>query len=202
MNGPANQNMRPGDWLCFDCNYVNFASRKECNRCKTKKPDNYGAPIAPMMKDMYGMPPQRLDQQKEVRPNDWECPDCNVSNFENRDACFKCNIPKPENAILTISLKNWECGQCFASNHAKRRECFKCQCSKPEDAKEIESLKDWFCPSCSHECSAKNELPPLWWCQTWTGKGIGGKSRLEMWAMWNNELVMAKGMLQMLNREE
>jgi hypothetical protein len=29
------------------------------------------------------------------RPGDWNCAQCNVSNFASRQACFKCNAPKP-----------------------------------------------------------------------------------------------------------
>jgi hypothetical protein len=27
---------RDGDWICFNCNNLNFSFRKKCNRCKTQ----------------------------------------------------------------------------------------------------------------------------------------------------------------------
>ena len=27
---------REGDWICFNCNNLNFSFRKKCNRCKTQ----------------------------------------------------------------------------------------------------------------------------------------------------------------------
>ena len=27
---------REGDWVCFNCNNLNFSFRKKCNRCKTQ----------------------------------------------------------------------------------------------------------------------------------------------------------------------
>jgi len=27
---------RDGDWVCYNCNNLNFSFRKKCNRCKTQ----------------------------------------------------------------------------------------------------------------------------------------------------------------------
>lgn len=32
----SNAQARQGDWICFNCNNLNFSFRKKCNRCKTQ----------------------------------------------------------------------------------------------------------------------------------------------------------------------
>jgi len=151
--------MRPGDWICMVCDQHNFRNKTECFGCKGPKENNArpavppgqfrgnGYPSNSMMRggrEMGGPPPQR-----EVRPGDWECVDCNFSNFAVRSTCKKCDKVKPDNAPLTADLTNWECISCCASNHSKRYHCFKCQQPKGEDAKPVDTLLDWNCPQCS-----------------------------------------------------
>ncbi|XP_031389263.1 uncharacterized RNA-binding protein C17H9.04c [Punica granatum] len=39
LPGKGATQWRDGDWMCTNCNNHNYKSRKECNRCKTQKPD-------------------------------------------------------------------------------------------------------------------------------------------------------------------
>lgn len=32
----SNTQAREGDWICYNCNNLNFSFRKKCNRCKTQ----------------------------------------------------------------------------------------------------------------------------------------------------------------------
>ena len=41
-SGERRPQSREGDWNCSDCSASNFASRNECFRCKTPKPDDAG----------------------------------------------------------------------------------------------------------------------------------------------------------------
>ena len=93
--------------------------------------------------------------QREVRSGDWECVECNYTNFEGRTSCNKCKKRKPIDAPLTTTLKNWECSICCASNHSRRQNCFKCRNQKGKDAKTINTLSDWFCPNCSKKNAAR-----------------------------------------------
>lgn len=35
--GKGAKQWRDGDWMCTNCNNHNYASRSECNRCKTQR---------------------------------------------------------------------------------------------------------------------------------------------------------------------
>ena len=39
INKLKNYNIRKGDWLCNDCNNLNFSFRFICNRCGTRRPN-------------------------------------------------------------------------------------------------------------------------------------------------------------------
>lgn len=79
-----NNSGRPGDWNCPDCGISNFASRYECFKCSTARPEGAGG-------DAGG-------RQNNSRPGDWDCPDCSQSNFASRYECFKCGTSRPEGA--------------------------------------------------------------------------------------------------------
>lgn len=70
------------------------------------------------------------------RPGDWDCPDCGISNFASRQACFKCSAARPEGAGGGARAPrprregDWDCPSCGISNFASRTECFKCQTPK------------------------------------------------------------------------
>jgi hypothetical protein len=40
-----------------------------------------------------------------ANPNDWECPNCNINVFANRDECYRCHAQKPKTKPLPSSLK-------------------------------------------------------------------------------------------------
>jgi len=157
--------MRPGDWICVECDQHNFRNKTECFGCKIPKPDNARPAVPPGHFGQNGFPPPhgmmggRRDMgppsEREVRPGDWQCVDCNYSNFASRTTCNKCNKLKPDNAPLTADLKNWECTSCGASNHSKRYDCFKCQEPKRDDAKTVDTLMDWCCPQCGANNAAR-----------------------------------------------
>ncbi|KAL7312593.1 hypothetical protein PS15m_008345 [Mucor circinelloides] len=123
-NGGGN-NGRPGDWNCPDCGISNFASRYECFKCSTPRPEGAGG-------DAGG-------RQNNSRPGDWNCPDCGISNFASRYECFKCSTPRPEGAGGDAGERrgprprrdgDWDCSGCSAVNYANRTECFRCQAPK------------------------------------------------------------------------
>ena len=72
--------MKPGDWRCGDCNYVNFARRSHCKECNAKKPAESDS---------------HFQIENSGRPGDWNCPSCNYLNFAYRDSCGRCHEPKP-----------------------------------------------------------------------------------------------------------
>ncbi|KAA8547476.1 hypothetical protein F0562_003660 [Nyssa sinensis] len=43
--GKGAKQWRDGDWMCTNCNNHNYASRSECNRCKTRR-DGLAQPVS------------------------------------------------------------------------------------------------------------------------------------------------------------
>jgi ATP-dependent helicase YprA (DUF1998 family) len=85
-NSGARSGGRPGDWNCPDCGISNFASRYECFKCSTPRPEGVGGDAGAGGARSGG------------RPGDWDCPDCSISNFASRYECFKCGAARPEGA--------------------------------------------------------------------------------------------------------
>mmetsp|Transcript_8982 Transcript_8982/g.25815 ORF Transcript_8982/g.25815 Transcript_8982/m.25815 type:complete len:253 (+) Transcript_8982:104-862(+) len=67
-SGPS---MRPGDWMCPDCNAHNFARNMSCFKCNVERPEDAGAPQAP----------------RAGREGDWDCQECGFNNFASRTSC-------------------------------------------------------------------------------------------------------------------
>jgi hypothetical protein len=101
---------RSMDWICNECQFRNFATRKQCLRCKDRA---------------------RLHQ---IRPGDWVCPMCQFQNFASRAICLKCGIPSPTPppALSPVPFRagDWICGSCAAHNFASRIHCVRCGGSK------------------------------------------------------------------------
>ena len=68
--------MKPGDWKCPDCSFINFARRTSCKDCGCQRPE-------------------REIGQNHGRPGDWNCSSCDYHNFAYRDACGQCGDAKP-----------------------------------------------------------------------------------------------------------
>jgi len=112
MMGGAGQ-QRPGDWKCFACDNVNYASREQCNKCQVSK-STYIAKTG-------------------VRPGDWLCSMCQNHNYADKMACQKCNAPKGNNEVLgTNKMKqgDWLCPKCSNHNYADKAHCNRCQAPK------------------------------------------------------------------------
>ncbi|KAJ7526101.1 hypothetical protein O6H91_17G081700 [Diphasiastrum complanatum] len=63
--------MKPGDWRCSDCYYVNFSKNRHCRECSAVRP------------------PQ------ELRPGNWECPKCRYVNYSRNSECRDCRAERP-----------------------------------------------------------------------------------------------------------
>merc|ERR1711962_1985405 len=71
------------------------------------------------------------------RPGDWNCGECQFSNFASRTSCYKCNASKDGGMSRgggggggNSRPGDWECSSCQFSNFAFRDTCFKCNGSK------------------------------------------------------------------------
>jgi len=111
-NGRSDRQEFNDDWDCPQCNNSNFARRTECNRCQAPRPQGGGQSEGFQRRDdrrggfqrrddrRDGF--QRRDDRRDGRPRggnnnatDWTCPACNNSNFSFRNACNRCDAPRP-----------------------------------------------------------------------------------------------------------
>lgn len=73
--------MKPGDWRCGDCTFVNFARRDYCKDCGAPRPAREAGAGASF---------------SQGRPGDWNCGGCNYLNFAYREVCGQCGDAKGE----------------------------------------------------------------------------------------------------------
>ncbi|CAH9107946.1 unnamed protein product [Cuscuta europaea] len=85
--------MKPGDWLCTNCNFLNFARNIKCLRCN-------------------GLSQERLHNLRSEQDNlplkkgDWICDKCNFLNFAKNTRCLQCKENPPKR---TLHPGEWEC---------------------------------------------------------------------------------------------
>ncbi|KAJ3267228.1 DEAD-box ATP-dependent RNA helicase [Chytriomyces hyalinus] len=82
-----------GDWKCTACRVSNFARRTECYKCNEPRPEGVGSGAPGYSGGGFGARTNHPPAE-----GDWNCTDCNRSNFARRTECFKCQAPRPEGA--------------------------------------------------------------------------------------------------------
>jgi len=104
--------MKMGDWLCTNCNFLNFARNRHCLECKADGPKKVAAATT------------------EMKMGDWICTQCHFMNFARNKICFKCEEPRPKRQL---NPGEWECPSCDYVNFRHNRICKKCSQDRPED---------------------------------------------------------------------
>uniref|UniRef100_A0A0A9CU46 RanBP2-type domain-containing protein n=1 Tax=Arundo donax TaxID=35708 RepID=A0A0A9CU46_ARUDO len=104
--------MKRGDWLCPNCNFLNFARNRRCLECKADGPKKLEAATA------------------EMKMGDWICIQCHFMNFARNTICFKCEEPRPKRQL---NPGEWECPSCDFVNFSRNTICKKCNHGRPED---------------------------------------------------------------------
>ncbi|XP_066328832.1 uncharacterized protein [Miscanthus floridulus] len=104
--------MKKGDWLCTNCNFLNFARNRHCKECKADGPKKIEAAMA------------------EMKMGDWICTQCQFMNFSHNKICFKCEEPRPKRQL---NPGEWECSSCDFVNFRRNIFCKKCNRDRPED---------------------------------------------------------------------
>ncbi|TPX57043.1 hypothetical protein SpCBS45565_g08284 [Spizellomyces sp. 'palustris'] len=154
------QEVRPGDWFCPNCQFHNFASRRNCVKCS--------------LTVTLPAPPRSFAPNK---PGDWACPNpaCGFHNFQYRNECKVCQTVKPAgmeyhpamhmqgarpqlSRPVELRPGDWLCPHCQTHNFASRRACMKCNASmhvnggmvrphhhKPSSKNNLRP-GDWLCP--------------------------------------------------------
>ena len=75
------------------------ASKSNCFRCQTPKPDGAGGNFqgggGGYGGGYGGGGGGGGGGYNNVRPGDWTCPSCQANCFASKTECFRCNTPKP-----------------------------------------------------------------------------------------------------------
>ncbi|KAL6637701.1 hypothetical protein ACP70R_025273 [Stipagrostis hirtigluma subsp. patula] len=104
--------MKKGDWLCPNCNFLNFARNRRCLECKADGPKKIEA------------------ANTDMKMGDWICTQCHFMNFSRNKICFKCEEPRPKRQL---NPGEWECPSCDFLNFRRNKLCKKCNHDRPED---------------------------------------------------------------------
>lgn len=108
----SNVEMKRGDWLCPNCNFLNFARNLRCLECKEDGPKKVHLGSA------------------EMKVGDWTCPECEFMNFARNRECFRCQGARPKREL---NPGEWECPLCYYLNFRRNRVCKKCDGDRPVD---------------------------------------------------------------------
>ncbi|KAI9143226.1 ribonuclease H-like domain-containing protein [Paraphysoderma sedebokerense] len=111
-----NDILRAGDWICEQCKYHNFASRRSCNKCLSLNPNP---------------PPTTPNATTNFAKGDWICGtvNCQFHNYASRNLCLRCGNPKPGGGGgSNFRPGDWLCpnAQCQFQNFASRTMCLRC----------------------------------------------------------------------------
>ncbi|XP_071520692.1 probable ATP-dependent RNA helicase DDX43 [Panulirus ornatus] len=79
----------------------------------------------------------------------WECPNCQFSNYSTRKFCYKCRTENHTNRSFSSnrnhnwskSGQNWECPNCQFSNYSNRVYCYKCK--DPKESRSFTNSQQW-----------------------------------------------------------
>ncbi|XP_027125607.1 uncharacterized protein [Coffea arabica] len=123
--------MKRGDWICSQCNFMNFARNVSCRECGEDGPKAMNS------------------DDIEMKKGDWICSECNFMNFARYVKCVKCKAGGPKRVPMKdVQMKkgDWNCPQCGFMNFASNAKCLRCHDSRPK-----RQLRpgDWECPSCN-----------------------------------------------------
>ncbi len=88
-----NQAGRPGDWVCPGCDFLCYASKTECSKCKIKKVDVLNGTI-----DSNN--PNEPTNEPTKREGDWDCDKCGKFQFARNKFCRDCGNPKDGDVVI------------------------------------------------------------------------------------------------------
>ncbi|WOL11898.1 zinc finger protein VAR3, chloroplastic [Canna indica] len=108
----SNIEMKRGDWLCPNCNFLNFARNLRCLECKEDGPKK-----------------ATPGGDAEMKLGDWNCPKCEFMNFARNRTCFRCQDQRPKR---DLNPGEWECPSCYYINFRRNQVCKKCNSDRPE----------------------------------------------------------------------
>lgn len=107
--------MKPGDWRCPKCNFLNFARNIKCLRCD----------------GIFHERLKKISEEQEHLPlkkGDWLCGKCNFLNFARNTRCLQCKENPPKRQL---NHGEWECDSCNYINFRRNMVCLKCDHRRP-----------------------------------------------------------------------
>lgn len=146
------------DWVCNQCQNVNWPKRSKCNKCSLDKS------VATNPSQTFN--PQAGNQQPQSSDpsSNWVCSECQNENWPKRSKCNRCGAEKskcamnPAQALEVLSAQvqvgdpnaNWICSGCQNVNWPKRIKCNKCGMDKGPEAAQVAKNENWACTHCNH----------------------------------------------------
>jgi len=139
-----NPTPRRGDWNCYACGDLNFASRTSCRKCSRSKNSSAsgGNSSSPNSNSNSNSVPQVIP-----REGDWNCSVCSHLNFARNQCCRSCKtVPSlvagrsssdssasARSNIPPSKPGDWSCS-CGEYNFARNQSCRKCKNPKTAPA--------------------------------------------------------------------
>ncbi|KAJ6324306.1 hypothetical protein OIU76_011582 [Salix suchowensis] len=120
---PINVSMKPGDWLCPKCNFLNFARKVRCLRCDGLSQER----LKHLCEDQDQLP---------LKKGDWICAICNFLNFAKNTRCLQCKERPPKRQL---NPGEWECESCNYINFRRNMVCLKCDHRRPKASNSFKS---------------------------------------------------------------
>ncbi|KAK4754561.1 hypothetical protein SAY87_002665 [Trapa incisa] len=121
--------MKPGDWHCFKCNFMNFSRNIKCLRCGSLNEEK----VRQMQEELGHLP---------LKKGDWICDKCSILNFAKNTRCWKCHAKPPKRQL---NPGEWECESCNYINFRRNAICLNCDYKRPkaQHASEFSVLSEY-----------------------------------------------------------
>jgi len=161
--GGGGGNMKPGDWICANCQDHQYARNETCRRCGAAKPPNAAAACG-ALGGGNGFAAQPLVAAAAGaaamggKPGDWVCQACGDLQFARNASCRRCGGPKPADAGMGGGMAmapmgglamapmampggmkpgDWSCPACGDHQFARNETCRRCGGPKPAGGAQV-----------------------------------------------------------------
>jgi len=134
---------RPGDWYCYECGDLNYASREMCFKgCHVMRPAALGRAMGARRGGWESSPfgAFGLDRERERSRG-------RGSSFYGVGSSYGSGFGTSfGNMGGDMRPGDWTCPLCMGHNFSSRTECFKCKAAKPGGINKRPG--DWWCGKC------------------------------------------------------
>mmetsp|Transcript_86270 Transcript_86270/g.180501 ORF Transcript_86270/g.180501 Transcript_86270/m.180501 type:complete len:414 (+) Transcript_86270:450-1691(+) len=172
---PMMNGQKPGDWVCPECNDLQFARNTQCRKCGMPNPGGCGGCNMPPQRPGFGFAPTF------GKPGDWTCPACGDHQFARNEVCRKCGAKPPAGGSggmldapggVPHKFGDWICPNCSDLVFARNSNCRRCGTPNPHSDNPGKGCGkgdfhhplphqphggmpgDWICTNCGDHCFA------------------------------------------------